>query len=179
MRLQPIFMCLLGQPCFSEDSIEALHLLQKSATHKPDPNVLKIGNKLGNKDPLAEWREPDDEEGGNIAEMRKKIAELPPIAPPKRSEPDDRYSGGFTKETHDLKFENIEKNDIAGAGLVFGGVTTLRGKPVDAVITASNYAAAVPSKTGLKGKMGNINLDSNTEAEFTMKFVDSDTDEAV
>lgn len=111
--------------------------------------------------------------------MRKKIAELPPPSAPKRSEPDDRLSGGFTKETHDLKFEDIEKNDIAGAGLVFGGVTTLRGKSVDAVITASNYAAAVPSKTGLKGKMGNINLDSNTEAEFTMKFVDSDTNEPV
>lgn len=130
-------------------------------------------------DPLAEWREPDDIPGGNIAEMRKVMAEVEPPDAPARADPDDRVAAGVSDSTHNLRFENLVKNDIAGEGMRFEDVATLNDRAIDAVVTASNYAAAVPSKTGIRGKVGNVNLDSNTQTTFTMRFVDRETDEPV
>jgi len=112
--------------------------------------------------------------------MRQKLAELPPVDAPARAEPDARAAAHAPATTHNLKFDDLINNDILGSGMRFAGVTTFLDRSVDAIVTAQQgYAAAVPSKTGLKGKLGNINVDSNTEATFTMTFVDAETDAAV
>lgn len=66
------------------------------------------------------------------------------------------------------------------SGLRFAGVTSLRGKKVDLIVTSDDrYNASNASNNGLLGDMMIINLATNTTSNLTFTFVNAATNEKI
>jgi len=82
-----------------------------------------------------------------------------------------------------LTFDKVVQNNLGGAGpdhgipeLRYGSVCTMNGENIDLVLTsASTYSANNPTKNGLSGVYGNINLLGGSKVDLKFQFVKSGT----
>jgi len=162
---------LLGAKC-AAGSEDSLSLLQTQA-QKHHPRVS-----------LAQEQASEEELYENFVEPGEQTEHGPRADAPKgslRSVYDAQHE--TAEEYHNLKFNKIEYRNLGGLGphtdvpegLKFKNVAkTYDGKPVDMVMTSSNYVSAKPKKTGLAGSLAVVNILNGHEVDFVCSFVDKD-----
>jgi len=80
-----------------------------------------------------------------------------------------------------MQLTRVAKNDLhKGGELRFSHVCNVLGKSVDLVVKASSgYKTKKPSRNGLSGQYGQINLNAGSSSDFTFSFYESGSSTAV
>lgn len=110
------------------------------------------------------------------------------FAPPNGENADYDAEGTNEVEYHNFVFSDIIYNNLGGLGpdtdsppgIRYGGVTEIGGTRIDMVLTSSgSYDTSVPDKNGLSGNLGVVNVKNDASVDFTVTFLNAETDEPV